>query len=162
MRLPGAEIALSVAVLALGAATAIGTLLLPAEGGYARIGPNFVPGVVAAGLLVVGAFLLYEALAGGWRHAADGGERSEHAFAPAAFAWVSAGLLAQMALIHSAGFVVAGAALFACVARAFGSRRYARDAFAGALLALGVFLFFVHVLNVNLPGGWIRPLLGGL
>jgi len=28
-------------------------------------------------------------------------------------------------------------------------------------LALAVFLFFVKLLNVNLPAGWLRPLLGG-
>jgi putative tricarboxylic transport membrane protein len=51
--------------------------------------------------------------------------------------------------------------LFACVARAFGSRRVARDAALGFVLALAVFLFFVKLLNVNLPPGWLRPLLGG-
>jgi hypothetical protein len=28
------------------------------------------------------------------------------------------------------------------------------------VLGLGVFAFFVHFLNVNLPAGWLRPLLG--
>ena len=67
MRRSPAEIALSAGVLALGIGVPIGTALLPSEGGYARIGPNFVPGVVGGGLIVVGVWLLYEALAGGWR-----------------------------------------------------------------------------------------------
>jgi len=162
VRRSGAEIALSLGVLALGAGVAVGTALLPAEGGYARIGPNFIPAVVAFGLIVAGAFLLYEALTGGWRNMPAAAERTEHALHWGAFAWISAGLIAHMALIQWAGFVVAGAVLFACVARGFGSGRALRDAAVGLALALGVFLFFVRVLNVSLPGGWLKPFIGGL
>jgi putative tricarboxylic transport membrane protein len=162
VRRAGAEIALSLGVIALGLGVAAGTALLPGEGGYARIGPNFMPGVVAFGLLAVGALLLYEALAGGWRGMPDPAERTEHPFDRGAFAWITAGLLAHMALVQWAGFVIAGALLFACVARGFGSGRVLRDAAVGFALALGVFLFFVQVLSVSLPGGWLRPLIGGL
>jgi hypothetical protein len=47
------------------------------------------------------------------------------------------------------------------VARGFGSARFLRDAAIGLLLGLGVFLFFVRFLNVNLPAGWLHPILGG-
>jgi putative tricarboxylic transport membrane protein len=162
MRRSPAEIALSAGVLALGLGVAVGTALLPSEGGYARIGPNFVPGVVGGGLIVVGVWLLYEALAGGWRsRPGDAPEaRGEHAFHAPAFLWVSAGLFAHMILIGTAGFVIAGAVLLACVARGFGSRRLARDLAIGFTLALAAFLFFVKFLNVGLPGGWLAPLLG--
>ena len=162
MRRSGAEIALSIGVLALGAGIAIGTAYLPSQGGYARIGPNFIPAVVAFGLIVSGAFLLYEALTGGWRSMPEPAERSEHALHWGAFAWISAGLIAHMALMKWAGFVLAGALLFTCVARGFGSVRWLRDAAIGLAIALGVFLFFVRVLNVSLPGGWLKPLIGGL
>lgn len=162
MRRPGAEIALSLGLLALGAGIALGTAYLPSQGGYARIGPNFIPAVVAFGLVVSGAFLLYEALTGGWRRMPDAAERSEHALHWGAFAWISAGLIAHMALMKWAGFVLAGALLFACVARGFGSARWLRDAAIGLAITLGVFLFFVRVLNVGLPGGWLKPLVGGL
>jgi hypothetical protein len=36
-----------------------------------------------------------------------------------------------------------------------------RDSIIGLALALGVFVFFVKLLNVNLPAGWLGPLLGG-
>ena len=150
-----AEVALSAGVLALGVAAAAVTATLPSEGGYAGIGPNFMPGLVAAGLIALGAWLLHEALRGGWRAA------PEHAaaFQPAPFLWVTAGLFAHMALIGWAGFVLAGSVLFVLVARGFGSRAFLRDLAVGVALALGVFLFFTQVLNVNLPAGWMpfRP-----
>ena len=144
-------------MLALGAGVAAVTATLPSEGGYAGIGPNFIPAVVAAGLILLGAWLSYEAFNGGWR------QRGEHdgRFNARAFAWVSAGLFAHMLLIGSGGFVVAGTALFACVARGFGSRRDATNILLGLALTAGVFLFFVKLLNVNLPAGWLAPLLGG-
>jgi putative tricarboxylic transport membrane protein len=58
-------------------------------------------------------------------------------------------------------FVIAGTTLFACIARGFGSTRIARDLALGLVLSLGVFLFFVKLLNVNLPAGWLAPVLGG-
>ncbi len=160
MRRSGAEIALSLGVLALGAGATVVTAQLPGEGGYAGIGPNFIPAVVSGGLLVMGALLLWEALAGGWRNRAAPEAGAEHTFNAAAFGWISAGLFAHMALVAWAGFVLAGMALFACVARGFGSLRPARDAAIGLALSLGIFLFFVKLLNVNLPGGWLQPLLG--
>jgi hypothetical protein len=47
------------------------------------------------------------------------------------------------------------------VARGFGSLRLGRDFAIGFVLALSVFLFFVKFLNVNLPAGWLKPILGG-
>ena len=147
-----AQIALSVSVLVLGMLAAAVTLTLPSEGGYAQIGPAFVPALVAAGLTLLGAWLLYEALSGGWRRLppCDGRWRR------GPFVWVSGGLFAHMALIGSAGFVIAGTALFACVARGFGSRRPVRDIGVGFLLVLAVYLFFSEVLGVGLPAGWMR------
>lgn len=149
-------------MLALGLGVAAVTASLPAEGGYSGIGPNFMPGVVAAGIILLGAWLSFEAFTGGWRGAApdDARERGEHAFHAAAFGWITAGLFAHMALIGSGGFVIAGIALFACVARGFGSLRIGRDLALGLVLSLAVFLFFVKLLNVNLPAGWLRPILG--
>ena len=153
----GAEIALSLGVVALGIGIAAVTATLPSEGGYAGIGPNFIPAVVAAGMIALGVWLSIEAFAGGWRHMAE----HPDVFEKAPFLWVSAGLLAHMALIGWAGFVIAGTVLFACIARGFGSIRIARDLALGLVLSLGVFLFFVKLLNVNLPAGWLAPLLGG-
>jgi len=157
------DVILSLGVMALGVAAAVIALGLPAAGGYSRVGPNVMPVVVSFGLILLGGLLLVECFTGGWRARTpdDAAERGEHAFVAGAFGWVSAGLFAQMALINTAGFVLAAAALFACVARGFGSGRWLRDGAIGLLLGLGVFLFFVRFLNVNLPAGWLRPILGG-
>ena len=163
MRAKPAELVLSLAVLALGIAVAVGAAQLSSAGGYARVGPNAAPAVIAGGLILLGLWLAYEALSGGWRNAIsdDPAARGEHAFHAGAFIWVSIGLFAQMLLIHTAGFVIAQAALFGCVARGFGSTKIPRDLAIGLVLGLGVFLFFVKFLNVNLPAGWLRPILGG-
>ena len=159
---PRAEVVLSLGVLALGLGAAWVAFSLPETSGYARIGPNFMPKFVAGGLVLMGVWLLAEVFTGGWRDAVpdDPAARGEHAFSWSAFAWVSAGLFAQMALIHSGGFVIAAMVLYACVARGFGSARFVRDLAIGVVLGLGVFLFFVRFLNVNLPAGWLQPMLG--
>ena len=51
VRRNAAEIALSLGVLALGLGVAGVTATLPSEGGYSGIGPNFIPGVVGAGIV---------------------------------------------------------------------------------------------------------------
>ena len=60
-----------------------------------------------------------------------------------------------MVLIGWAGFVLSAAVLFTCVARGFGSRRLARDVAVGLFLTVLVFVFFVKLLNVSLPAGWM-------
>ena len=152
-----AEVALSLGVVALGVGVAAVTATLPSEGGYAGIGPNFIPAVVAAGIILLGLWLSFEAFTGGWRQR----DAQSEVFERSPFLWVSAGLFAHMLLIGWAGFVVAGTALFLCVARGFGSRRPIRDLCIAAALSVGIFLFFVKLLNVNLPAGWLAPLLGG-
>ena len=163
MKYKAAELILSLSVLILGIAVAVGTSQLSSAGGYARIGPNVAPAVVAGGLILLGIWLCYEALSGGWHNANpdDPEVRGEHPFHLGAFIWVTIGLFAQILLIHTAGVVLAQAALFACVARGFGSVKLPRDFAIGVVLGLGIFLFFVKFLNVNLPAGWLGPLLGG-
>jgi putative tricarboxylic transport membrane protein len=152
-----AEVALSLGVIALGIGVAGVTATLPSEGGYAGIGPNFIPAVVAAGIVLLGVWLAIEAFSGGWRDAPEHAE----AFEKKPFLWLSAGLFAHMALIGWAGFIVAGTVLFACVARGFGSRRIVRDVSVALVFTVAIYLFFVKLLNVGLPAGWLAPILGG-
>jgi putative tricarboxylic transport membrane protein len=157
-----AEIGLSLGVLLLGITVTVLGAGLSGNQRYSLVGPDMMPIVVGVGLCTLGAWLLVESLIGGWRNPEpDQPEaRGDHPFIAGAFLWVLGGLAAQMALVHTAGFVIAAGALFFCVARGFGSRRPLRDLVIGLVIGLGVFLFFVKFLNVNLPAGLLRPLLG--
>ena len=75
----------------LGIGVAVGASQLSSAGGYARMGPNAAPAVIAGGLILLGLWLAYEALSGGWRNAIsdDPAERGEHRFHAGAFIWVS-------------------------------------------------------------------------
>jgi putative tricarboxylic transport membrane protein len=63
-------------------------------------------------------------------------------------------LIANLLLFETAGFVLASTVLFVCAARAFGSRRLARDAVLGLALATVVFVGFTRGLSLALPRGW--------
>ena len=76
--------------------------------GYSLVGPDMMPIVVGLGLCVLGAWLLVESLSGGWRNPEPDvpEERGDHPFIAGAFVWVLGGLAVQMALVHTAGFVI--------------------------------------------------------
>jgi putative tricarboxylic transport membrane protein len=141
-------------VLALGVFVAVETATLRAGPGYAAIGPKLFPWLIAAGLLLVGAALLYEARTGAVAQPA-GFELD----LPPPLA-VSAGLVLQMILIKPAGFVIATAALFVAVAYALGSRRLALNAAVGLVLCAATYVAFTRGLGLTLPAGVFGPLLG--
>jgi putative tricarboxylic transport membrane protein len=152
------EAALAAGVLAIGALLALGALAIPGQAGYGGVGPNFLPWLVSAALLVCGALLLREALSGGFR------EREEPSGAASgdwvALAWVSAGVLSTAALITRVGFVIACALCFALAVRglrgaegrpAGDAAQTAIDLGTGAAIALPVFWLFTKLLAINLP-----------
>jgi putative tricarboxylic transport membrane protein len=160
------EAALAVGVIALGALLAYGALAIPSAAGYGGVGPNFLPWVVAAALVVCGSLLLWHALAGGYREreAPSGAPRGDWV----AFAWVSAGVLVTAAVITRIGFVLACALCFTLAVRGLrgaegkpggGVRRSAIDAATGIAIAAPVYWLFTKLLAINLPGltgtGWL-------
>ena len=151
--------------LALGAAMAWGATGISSEAGYAGVGPNFLPWVVALALVVFGAWLVWEVITGGFREMeeASGGDRADWS----AFAWVSVGILANAALINHIGFILSCTLCFVLAVRGFKSaegRRdtslgsWVHDALVGAAIAAPVFWMFTKLLGVTLPGltqtGW--------
>jgi hypothetical protein len=62
-----AEIAISVAIVALALFVFSELSSIPAEGGYSAVGPRFAPMIVGIGLLAIGVLLMRQALTGGWR-----------------------------------------------------------------------------------------------
>jgi putative tricarboxylic transport membrane protein len=119
----------------------------------AVVGPALFPYLISAGLVIVGVALLREAISGHVAHA--GGMELDWI----AVALVSAGLIIQMFLLETLGWIPASALLFMAVARAFGSRRLVIDAVLGIALTAASFVVFNYGLGLNLPGGVIADMI---
>ena len=131
---------------------------ISSEAGYAGVGPNFLPWVVALFLAASCAWLLWESLTGGYRsmpEASGAAHADWHAFA-----WVSAGVLANAALITVAGFVLSCALCFVLAVRglrmsqgdaAGNLSQTLKDCVLGFLIAAPVFWLFTFFLSINLP-----------
>jgi putative tricarboxylic transport membrane protein len=157
--LVGAAVALT------GLGLAGGALTIPGEAGYGGVGPNFLPWVVAIVLLLCGILIVRESLTGGFR------DMEEPSGAQGAWwaglVWISAGLLANAALITTIGFILSCTLCYLLAVqglrRAQGqgaaARTLAVDAFSGFAIAAPVFWAFTKFLAINLPGltntGWI-------
>ena len=154
------------ATLGVAAVLAWGAVGISSDAGYAGVGPNFLPWMVAAAMAVCGVWLLWEARSGGFRHmeAPTGAPRGDFV----ALAWVSAGILANAALITTIGFVLSCALCYLLAVRGLRASegkpagdvsRTVRDAIAGMVIAAPVFWLFTKLLAVNLPGvtgtGWL-------
>ncbi len=163
---PWPQTLIGAGVLLIGLALAAGALTIPAAAGYGGVGPNFLPWVCAAVLVVCGAWIVWEARTGGFREMdPPGGD----APAWAAFAWVSAGLLANAALITSIGFILSCTLCYVLAVqglrRAAGEpaasapRTWGVDIVTGLVISAPVFWMFTQFLAINLPGltntGWI-------
>lgn len=156
-----------VGVLLIGAGLAFGALSIPSEAGYAGVGPNFLPWLVAGVLALCGVLIMREALTGGFRELEPEAEDSPAPYWPG-FIWVSAGLLANAALITTLGFILSCTLCFMLAVQ--GLRRasgeaamqpavLAKDLLTGFLIAAPVFWMFTQFLAINLPGltttGWL-------
>ena len=152
-------------VVLLGLGLGVGAVGIPSAAGYAGVGPNFLPWLVSVALLLCGGFMVYEARTGGFREmeAVDG----EKPYWPG-FVWMSAGLLANAALITTIGFILSCALCFVMASRGLrnaagqpglGLRSWVNDAVTGLLIAAPVYWMFTKFLAINLPGltqsGWL-------
>lgn len=141
------ETMLAGGALALGLFIAVETATLAVTPSQAAVGPRLFPSLVAAGLLLVGAVLLWEALFGHVAH--EGGLELDWP----AVGLVSAGLVLQMLILDWVGWIVAAVVLFALTARAFGSRRLPLDLAIGLGLGGLTFAVFNYGLDLSLPIG---------
>jgi putative tricarboxylic transport membrane protein len=152
--------------LLVGAVMAYGASAIPAHAGYAGVGPNFLPWVVSSVLVLCGAWLVFEARTGGFRDMEEpsGAERGDwHAFA-----WITAGVMANASLITTIGFILSCTLCFVLAVRGLrlsegrpggGIRQSVVDFVTGVLIAAPAFWIFTKVLSINLPGltgtGWL-------
>jgi putative tricarboxylic transport membrane protein len=142
------EAVLGGGVLALGLFIAFETAQIEVAPTHAAIGPTLFPYLIATGLIVIGALVLREAFFGHVAH-----ERGGFELDWLAVALVSAGLIVQMLLLETVGWIPATTLLFVAVTRAFGSRRLLTDAAIGLALASLAFVVFNYGLGLDLPVG---------
>jgi putative tricarboxylic transport membrane protein len=158
MKAPAGQVAVAAGVTAIGVAVLVGSFFLPTGGGYAQVGPGVVPRAVGALVVVLGAFLLREAFAGGFPGVDEEAEAKLPMDWPA-FAWVSAGILAYGFLIEFLGFILSSTILFVMVARGFNSRRWVINIVTGLVLASVVYAIFNYGLGLTLPVGVLKGIL---
>lgn len=152
--------------LGVGLALAAGAVGIPSDAGYQGVGPNFLPWIVAVLLVVCGAWLVWESLTGGFRQRAEPSGAASADWL--AFAWISAGILANAALITRIGFILSCTLCFVLAVRGFRAsmgtlewspRGWLVDGLTGAVIASPVYWMFTQFLAINLPGltgtGWL-------
>ena len=157
---------IGVCALLLGALMAVGAWSIPSTAGYAGVGPNFLPWLVAVVLMVCGVWLVAHARSGGWREleAPSGAAQGDWP----ALAWVAAGVVANAAFITTIGFILSCTLCFMLAVRGLrsaegkahgGGRGLVMDFVTGFLIAAPAFWLFTKLLAINLPGltasGWI-------
>jgi putative tricarboxylic transport membrane protein len=160
------QLLVGVLVTLTGLALAGGALKIPGEAGYGGVGPNFLPWVVAIVLSACGLMIVREALTGGFREL-EPPSGSERAWWPGGV-WVTAGMLANAALITSIGFVLSCTLCYFLAVQglrraqgqnALTTRALASDVVGGLVLSAPVYWVFTKFLGINLPGltgtGWI-------
>ena len=153
-----------VVLLALGLAA--GAVSIPSAAGYGGVGPNFLPWTVSTALLVCGVFIVWEARTGGFR-SLDAPTDSAQGNWPG-FVWVSAGLLANAALITTIGFIFSCTLCFVLAVQGLrgaegkADRRpvaWLKDVLIGIAISAPVYWTFTKFLAINLPGltstGWL-------
>jgi putative tricarboxylic transport membrane protein len=157
---------IGVGALLVGALLAAGATAIPSAAGYAGVGPDFLPWVVASVLMLCGLWLLAQARSGGWTDLEEpsGAARGDWP----ALAWVAAGVVANAALITTVGFILSCTLCFMLAVRGLrgsegrahgGGRGLVIDFVTGFLIAAPAFWLFTKVLAINLPGltasGWL-------
>lgn len=145
------EISVAAGVFALAALIIYGTWIIPPAPIFARVGPTLFPYLCAGGLVLMGAFLLVEALRGGWRDTSDDVPTDWRGMS-----WLGLGLTLNVALISSIGFVVGSGLMFVCIARAFRSREILRDTAIGLGVCLLAYIGFRWFLGVNIGAGIVE------
>lgn len=151
---------------ALGALIVGGATGISSEAGYGGVGPNFLPWLVGLALLLCGGWLVWEARHGGFRHMDEPAGDAQGQWP--GFVWVSAGLLANAALITRVGFILSCTLCFVLAVRGFRAaagrlehspRGWLVDALIGFAIAAPVYWMFTQLLAINLPGltetGWL-------
>jgi putative tricarboxylic transport membrane protein len=148
------DLAIALGIVGLGLIAAWQTTEIP-QSAYAAVGPRAFAWATSAMLVVMGLFLVKDAVSGGWSHESDDfGEIDWRGGL-----WMIGGLAANLALIDIIGFILASTVLFVFTARAFGSGKLLRDAAIGFALAFVSYVGFDRVLGYKIGSGLIERLI---
>ena len=143
-------------VLAIGLFIGLETYEMAGTGTRTVVGPELFPYLIAFGLIAVGLSLLREAVSGHVAHE-TGFELDWRAVGLA-----SGGLILQMLLLESLGWVVATTLMFVAATLAFRERRVVVSVLIGLILSGLAFVIFNYGLGLDLPlGSVFEPLFEG-
>lgn len=154
------ELAFAAFLLAVGTFVLVDTRNIRVPATSNAVGPRFFPYAIGVFVVLVAVALLVQV----WRGDVAAPEDGEDIDASRETDRLTVGsllavFLVHIALIETAGFVVAIAVLFFGAAWTLGARRPVRDIAIAVVLALVVYLGFDRLLGVNLPGGFLEGVL---
>ncbi|MQV97867.1 tripartite tricarboxylate transporter TctB family protein [Sinorhizobium medicae] len=146
----------SLIVLAVGAAVMWTATTIPVGPGVAAVGPRSFPFGVGLLLITCGLLLLLEASRAPWDCEATDPAAPGLDLVPLGI--LACGMIVNVLLIKSAGFILASTLMFAFTARAFGARRLWLSVLIGFALALATYYGFARMLDLRIGGGFIEDL----
>ena len=129
--------------------------------GSSIISPQTFPYMVAAFTSLVGFVLILDVLRG--RLGTPEGDEPGDPFVGANFktmAIIATAIALHVILLEIAGYVIAATVCFFGVSYGFGSRKYLKDFGISLAFALVVYFSFTKGLNINLPSGFFKGVLG--
>ncbi|SFD69529.1 putative tricarboxylic transport membrane protein [Actinopolyspora alba] len=164
------ELFVGVLVGAIGGFLLLRTAMMDVPSSVSFLGPRFFPGVIGALLVVLGVSLAVRVALPGHRSTVTDTTATEEQTATEADAagarsdWkpllLTAGtLVAHLALLRTAGWIVAGALLFWGVSCALGSEHKLRDLGISVVVSSAVQLAFSAGLGLSLPSGLLLEVL---
>ena len=129
--------------------------------GSSIVSPQTFPYMVAAFTSLVGFVLILDVLRG--RLGTPEGDEPGDPFVGANFktmAIIATAIGLHVILLEIAGYVIAATVCFFGVSYGFGSRKYLKDFGISLAFALVVYFSFTKGLNINLPSGLFKGVLG--
>ena len=129
--------------------------------GSSIVSPQTFPYMVAAFTSLIGLGLITDVLRG--RLGTSEGDEPGSPFMGANFktmAIIAAAIGLHVILLEIAGYVIAATVCFFGVSYGFGSRKYLKDLGISLAFAVIVYFSFTKGLNINLPSGFFKGVLG--
>lgn len=156
------ELAMCALVLAVGVGLLVGAGGIAIPGSSNTVGPRFFPYLVGGAMIAVGLALGLMV----WRGERAPAEAGEDVDVNAGTSWLSVGVIAAAFVAHALlinviGWPLAVTLMFALTAKALGARGWLPPLLAGGITSVVVWLVFVKLLNVALPGGVLLELVTG-